>query len=90
MISVYCQPNIFLKTPIGYHYANHPAKSVDCIREVVVKSVRKPRFRSVEEMRQNAGRYWEDRRDVASTYVLRPRLGIKCPGFRMVQKKDLE
>ena len=55
----------------------------------IVKTVRKPRFRSAEEMRKNAGRYREDRRDVASTYVLRPRLGIKCPGFRMVQKKGL-
>ena len=35
MISVKCEPDRFLKTPIGYHYANHPAKSVDRIREVV-------------------------------------------------------
>ena len=25
--------------------------------------------------------------DVASTYVLRPRLGIKCPEFRMVRER---
>ena len=36
MISILCGPDIyFLKTPIGYHYANHPTKSVDRIREVV-------------------------------------------------------
>ena len=35
MISVHCEPDMFLKTPIGYHYANRPAKSVDRIREVV-------------------------------------------------------
>ena len=27
---------------------------------------------------------------MASTYVLRPRLGIKCPEFRIVRKRDLE
>ena len=39
---------------------------------------------------EKCGKILEDRRDVASTYVLRPRLGIKCPEFRMVRKKDLE
>ena len=39
---------------------------------------------------ENAERYRGDSWDLASTYVLRPRLGIKCPGFRMVRKKDLE
>ena len=38
---------------------------------------------------ENAERYRGDRRDVASTYVLRPHLGINCPGFWMVRKKDL-
>ena len=51
--------------------------------------MQKPRFQSAEEMQKSAGRYREDRRDAASTYVLRPRLGIKCPGFQMVRKKDL-
>ena len=55
-----------------------------------VKTVRKPRFRSAAEMRKSCGKISENRRDVASTYVLRPRLGIKCPEFRMVRKKDLE
>ena len=40
MISVQCHPDGFLKTPIGYHYASHPAKSVDRIQEVVFILVR--------------------------------------------------
>ena len=36
---------------------------------------------------EKCGKISEDRRDVASTYVLRPRLGIKCPEFRMVRKR---
>ena len=39
---------------------------------------------------EECGKILEDKRDVASTYVLRPRLGIKCPEFQMVRKKDLE
>ena len=35
MISVHLSLIHFSKTPVGYHYANHPAKSVDRIREVV-------------------------------------------------------
>ena len=38
---------------------------------------------------EKCGKISENRRDVASTYVLRPRLGINCPGFWMVRKKDL-
>ena len=38
---------------------------------------------------ENAERYRKDRWDLASTYVLRPRLGIKCPGFQMVRKNYL-
>ena len=41
------RPDIFLKTPIGYHYANHPAKSVDRIREVVLDNFNTSMWRSV-------------------------------------------
>ena len=48
----------------------------------------------ISEVRKRCGKLCgkisENRRDVASTYVLRPRLGIKCPKFRMVREKDLE
>ena len=47
MISVHCGPDIFLKTPIGYHYADHPAKSVDRIREVVFDNFDISTWRSI-------------------------------------------
>ena len=55
-----------------------------------VKTLRKPRFPKCGRDAEKCGKISEDRRDVASTYVLRPRLGIKCPEFRMVRKKNLE
>ena len=36
---------------------------------------------------ENAEIYQKDGWDLASTYVLCPRPGINCPGFRMVRKK---
>ena len=39
---------------------------------------------------ENAEIYRKDGWDLASTYVLRPRLRINCPGFQMVRNKDLE
>ena len=43
-----------------------------------------------ERNAENAEIYWKDGWDLASTYVLHPRLRINCPGFRMVRNKDLE
>ena len=37
---------------------------------------------------ENAEIYRKEGWDLASTYVLRPRLGIKCPGFRMNLEKE--
>ena len=39
---------------------------------------------------ENVEIYQKDGWDLASTYVLRPRLRINCPGFWMVWNKDLE
>jgi hypothetical protein len=33
-----CHLNVSSQTPIGYHYANHPAQSVDRVRRVVFEN----------------------------------------------------
>ena len=52
----------------------------------IVKTVWKSKFRSAE----NAERYWKEGWDLASSYVLRPHLGIKWSQILDGVEKNLE